>query len=112
MALHELATNATKHGALSAPGGRLRVSWTLDRGIHALRLRWSESGGPAVAGLPARRGFGSRVIEATIRNQLGGTVRTAWKSEGLVCEIEAPLAESRACPGPEAIRSCGGGASG
>jgi PAS domain S-box-containing protein len=111
MALHELATNATKHGALSASGGRLRVSWTLDRENCALRLRWTETGGPALAGPPARRGFGSRVIEATIRNQLGGIVRTAWEPEGLVCEIEAPLAESHARPGSEAIRSRGGRAS-
>ena len=112
MALHELATNATKHGALSASGGRLRVSWTFDPVTRALRLRWAETGGPAVGGFPTRRGFGSRVIEATIRNQLGGMVRTAWERGGLVCEIEAPLAESRARPEAEAVRGCGGGASG
>ena len=105
MALHELATNATKHGALSAPGGRLRVSWTLDRGAGALRLRWAEAGGPAVAGPPARRGFGSRVIETTVRNQLGGTVRAAWTPQGLVCEIEAPLGSFHARAGSEEIRS-------
>jgi two-component sensor histidine kinase len=111
MVLHELATNATKHGALSVPGGRLHVSWTFDRETDVLRLRWTETRGPAIAGPPARRGFGSRVIETTVRNQLGGTVRAAWKPEGLVCEIEAPLAPSHARAGSGAIRSFGGGAS-
>jgi hypothetical protein len=60
MALHELATNATKHGALSAPHGRTRVSWAVDRAAEVLRLRWTEAGGPTLAGAPAHRGFGSR----------------------------------------------------
>ncbi|HYI83172.1 MAG TPA: HWE histidine kinase domain-containing protein, partial [Acetobacteraceae bacterium] len=91
-ALHELATNATKHGSLSAPHGRIRVSWAVDRAAEVLRLRWTEAGGPALAGAPAHRGFGSRIIEATIRSQLGGGVRTAWERDGLECELEVPLA--------------------
>ena len=93
MAVHELATNAAKHGALSVPRGRVSVSWRVEGGTpgRVLRLRWSEAGGPPVAGRPARRGFGSRVLDGTVRVQLGGAVSLAWAGTGLVCEIEAPL---------------------
>lgn len=91
MALHELATNATKHGALSAPGGRLQVSWQVRDGM--LRLRWRETGGPSVGGPPARRGFGTRILDQTIRGQLGGVARIDWDAAGLVCEIEVPQGE-------------------
>jgi hypothetical protein len=95
MVLHELATNAAKHGSLSAPGGRVEVRWRAgdraeDNGM--LRLRWTEAGGPPVAGAPARRGFGTRVVEATVRGQLGGTVERRWEPSGLVVEVAVPLA--------------------
>jgi PAS domain S-box-containing protein len=95
MVLHELATNAAKYGALSTPEGKVEVTWRAGRraGENAmLRLRWSERGGPALTGAPARRGFGSRVIEATVRGQLGGSVERRWEATGLVCEIAVPLA--------------------
>jgi two-component sensor histidine kinase len=85
---HELATNAVKHGALSQPGGRVAVSWRVADG--ALGLRWEESGGPEVAGPPARRGFGSRMIEANIRGQLGGTVSAAWEP-AVAYEMSVPV---------------------
>jgi len=88
MVAHELATNAAKHGALSRPGGRVAVSWRLADG--ALRLRWEESGGPPVAGPPARRGFGARMIEANIKGQLGGTVAASWDGPGLAYEFAVP----------------------
>ncbi|MBL6080205.1 PAS domain S-box protein [Belnapia sp. T18] len=91
MALHELATNATKHGALSMPGGVVRLSWALDHPAGLLRICWSETGGPLVAAPPERRGFGSRVMEATIRDQLGGAVRRDWTAAGLDCALEVPL---------------------
>jgi two-component sensor histidine kinase len=92
MAVHELATNATKYGALSAPGGRVAITWSLDGGISGtLRLRWAETGGPLVAGPPARRGFGARVLDGTVRGQLGGKVSLAWSAMGLVCDVEVPL---------------------
>jgi PAS domain S-box-containing protein len=94
MAVHELATNAAKHGALSVPGGRISVSWrTMFRpdGSPSLQLVWTETGGPSVPGPPVRRGFGSRVLDATIRTQLGGSVELAWKPTGLVCTLEIPL---------------------
>ncbi|ONG52442.1 hypothetical protein BKE38_14445 [Pseudoroseomonas deserti] len=91
MVLHELATNATKHGALSRPGGRVTVGWSLLEPAGRLALRWSEAGGPPVEGPPQRQGFGSRMVEATIRRQLGGMVRRQWRREGLDCELELPL---------------------
>lgn len=92
MAIHELATNAIKHGALSMPAGRVTVAWGLDAApAGKLRLRWDERGGPPVEGVPARRGFGTRVLEATVRDQLGGVLTLTWESSGLVCNIETPL---------------------
>ena len=92
MVLHELATNAVKHGALSVPAGRVSVSWRVEPGPpRLLQLRWREAGGPAVSGPPERRGFGSRVLDATVRHQLGGRVRSRWEPAGLVHEIELPL---------------------
>lgn len=96
MAVHELATNATKYGALSAVGGKVCVTWRVDAEAGLLRLRWEEAGGPHIESAPARRGFGSRVIDATIRDQLGGTIRRHWKSTGLVCDLVLPLARSLA----------------
>ena len=91
MALHELATNATKYGALSAAEGEVSVTWTLDQPSGLLRLRWAETGGPPLAGTPPRRGFGSRVLEATIRDQLGGQVERDWSGRGLVCDVALPI---------------------
>lgn len=96
MALHELATNAVKYGALSNPAGRVAVSWYLEpqpglAAIPLLRLRWAEAGGPPVAGPPGRRGFGSRVLDATLRRQLGGGMSQVWEASGLICQIEVPL---------------------
>jgi len=89
MALHELATNATKHGALSVPGGRLSVSWTVVSEV--LQLCWRETQGPPIGAAPVRRGFGTRVLDSTIRRQLGGTVRLGWEPAGLVCNLNVPL---------------------
>jgi hypothetical protein len=108
MVLHELATNAAKHGALSAPGGRVEVRWRAGRRGEddgMLRLRWTETGGPPVLAVPARRGFGTRVVEATVRGQLGGAVERRWEPSGLVVEVTVPLARLVAdagdpAPGP------------
>jgi PAS domain S-box-containing protein len=82
--LHELATNASKYGALSDAKGQVRLTWSRsDDG--QLTLRWTELGGPRV-NAPERKGFGSRLIEGTI-SQLGGKAHFDWRSEGLVCEI-------------------------
>ena len=95
MALHELATNAVKYGALSTAEGEVSIAWTLDRPYGLLKLRWAETGGPPLAaGAPPRRGFGSRVLEATIRDQLGGRVKRAWGGRGLVCCVALPMARA------------------
>jgi PAS domain S-box-containing protein len=89
MALHELATNAAKYGALSAPGGRVAITWRHDEAAGLLILRWCETGGPTVR-QPAHRGFGMGVIERTIGQHIGGEVRFDWRPEGLVCELRLP----------------------
>ena len=78
MALHELATNAVKYGALSNKVGTVEVSWTLPNGATPprLTLRWAESGGPPVKA-PRRRGFGSRLIERSLAQDLDGEVKIA-----------------------------------
>ena len=70
LALHELATNAAKHGALTRETGRVRLSWRLDAD-GMVDLRWSESGGPPVAPQPAREGFGTRLLQRALRHDLG-----------------------------------------
>lgn len=94
MALHELATNAVKYGALSTTDGEVALDWMLDAAAGVLRLRWRETGGPRLAGAPSRRGFGSRVLEGTIRDQLGGRVERDWTGSGLVCAIVLPVARA------------------
>lgn len=86
MVFHELATNAAKYGALSA-GGRLKVSWTME--ADSLSLEWRETGGPPPSP-PTRRGFGSRLIERSIRGELQGSVVIDYDPEGLVCSFTVP----------------------
>jgi two-component sensor histidine kinase len=94
MTLHELATNATKHGALSVPTGRVAVEWRRnDDG--SLGLRWSETGGPPI-GVPTRQGTGTSVIMRCIQDQLGGEVRVDWRPQGLVCMLVMPTGFSAA----------------
>jgi PAS domain S-box-containing protein len=92
MTIHELATNALKHGALSVAEGSVSISWRpVDGASDRFHLSWVEAGGPPVAHPPKRRGFGSRVIEGTLRRQLSGAVSFSWKTSGLVCEMTVPL---------------------
>jgi len=92
MALHELCTNATKYGAMSVPGGRVRIHWALqDQDGHArLVLDWEESGGPPVQA-PARGGFGTRLLQRGLQHDLKGTVTLEFPTAGVRCHIEAPL---------------------
>ncbi|MGF9758905.1 HWE histidine kinase domain-containing protein [Microvirga sp. 0TCS3.31] len=92
MALQELATNAVKYGALSNSAGQIRVHWTLvDTGTPSrLRLTWEEAEGPPVRE-PARRGFGTRLIERSLAQELGGEVQIAFSSTGVICSVDAPL---------------------
>ena len=93
MALHELATNAVKYGALSNKIGIVEVSWTVENGAAPprLNLRWVERGGPPVKA-PSRRGFGSRLIERSLAQDLDGHVEIAFVPTGVVCTVDAPVA--------------------
>jgi two-component sensor histidine kinase len=91
LALHELATNAAKYGALSAAGGEVEVGWSADDG--QLWLTWRERGGPPVTP-PTRRGFGTRLIERGLARELGGEVKLEFTPGGVVCEVWAPLREA------------------
>ncbi|WP_198683240.1 sensor histidine kinase [Peristeroidobacter agariperforans] len=92
MAIHELATNSMKYGALSMAGGEVTVRWRLEpiNGDQCLRLRWTESGGPRVAP-PERRGFGSRLIEQVLADDFGGKVSLCYAPEGLRFELATKL---------------------
>ena len=93
MALHELATNAVKYGALSTDRGRIALNWGVDGDLPArLRLRWEETGGPPVVA-PSRKGFGSRLIERALAAEVGGTAAIDYAREGVVFRLEAPLPE-------------------
>lgn len=88
LALHELATNAAKYGALSVPQGQLLLSWRLED--KNVQFDWRESGGPKTAP-PNRKGFGTRIVVASIEQQLGGKVLLNWHSDGLLCSFTIPL---------------------
>lgn len=93
MALHELATNATKYGALSTPAGRVSIRWWHEEapsGARLLHVRWQERDGPTVVA-PERRGFGSRLVERALAYDLGGTARIDFEPGGIVCLICANL---------------------
>ena len=91
MALNELATNATKHGALSTgAAGCVMIEWRIED--HCLHLVWSERNGPAVVP-PSRRGFGSALIERSLARDLAARVSLEFLAEGVTCTIDAPLAD-------------------
>jgi PAS domain S-box-containing protein len=106
MVIHELVTNAAKHGALSCSDGSVSVSW--DRtGVDAsavLTVAWRELGGPAV-GAPVRFGYGSSLIRDLIPHELGGTVDLTFPSDGACCKIEIPLQGDARIPREDALRS-------
>ena len=93
MTLHELVTNAAKYGALSVPDGEIRVTWSLttgEGGGRRLRLEWTEAGGPSVSP-PSRKGFGTRLIGASVERELDGTVDLDFPADGLRCSVDVPL---------------------
>ncbi|WP_347302428.1 PAS domain S-box protein [Croceibacterium sp. TMG7-5b_MA50] len=94
LALHELATNALKYGALSVPEGRLRVVWAPfeKRGRTWLSIDWTEAGAPA-RGPVTRRGFGSDLIEGKVPYELGGIGKISIEPGGARCRLEFPLTE-------------------
>jgi len=100
LAMHELCTNALKHGALSAPGGRVEVAWELEGGDESnIHLLWREVGGPKVTP-PARKGFGSKLIQRAVSSELGTPVTMRFEPTGLVCEFEGPV-QKRPSAAPE-----------
>lgn len=100
LALHELATNAIKYGALSVPGGSVSVVWSLGGPERRrLRLEWQESGGPAV-GPAERRGFGTRLLERILDGESSGKVSVTFEATGVACVFETDLgAEDGRQPG-------------
>jgi two-component sensor histidine kinase len=91
MAVHELATNAAKYGALSNGSGRISVHWDIaERDEQHLQMVWTETDGPKVTA-PTSRGFGSRLIERGLAGQLGGEAVIDYREIGVVCRIMAPL---------------------
>lgn len=92
MAIHELATNSMKYGALSVAGGKVQILWGLEPIEHdeCLRLTWVESGGPKVS-QPGRRGFGSRLIEQVLAEDFGGKVSLDYEPDGLRFELATRL---------------------
>jgi PAS domain S-box-containing protein len=96
LALHELATNAAKHGAFTCPAGRVEIASQIDGSgpERRLVLTWSEQGGPAVAGDP-QAGFGTTMIQRGLAYQLGGSAQLEFRPQGVHCRIELPLADGR-----------------
>jgi two-component sensor histidine kinase len=92
LVLHELCTNATKYVALSNGAGRVSITWTKEPDRRVVKLRWAETGGPRVAE-PARRGFGSRMIERALAAETGGRVALQYLPTGVVCDVEAPVVD-------------------
>ncbi|MBA9070236.1 PAS domain S-box-containing protein [Methylobacterium sp. RAS18] len=104
LSLHELATNAAKYGALSNDSGSVDLRWHVvhDGDAPRFRLTWSEQGGPPILGQPARRGFGSRLIERNFAAEVGGEVRLTYALTGLICRLEAPLVSMQEAGGEAA----------
>ena len=92
LAIHELATNAIKYGALSQPSGRLDVSWHFTDGADPTQLlfEWRERGGPPIAP-PKRKGFGSELLERTLAFEFKGKTTLAFNPSGLHCTIAIPM---------------------
>jgi len=91
LVMHELATNAAKYGCLSVPTGMLAVSWKLLGGSERrVRIAWRESGGPEVTP-PTRTGFGSRLLQRSLSNELKGSAEISYEPTGVRCSMEIPL---------------------
>jgi two-component sensor histidine kinase len=103
LAIHELATNAIKYGALSEPSGRVKVSWMFDANAGApgqLSLNWTEQGGPPVSP-PSRKGFGHVVIGEMVERTLNGKVAVDFAHQGLKWSVSIPALNLVSDPQPE-----------
>ncbi len=92
LAIHELATNALKYGALTNPSGHISVTWTAEYQDSAPNFvfTWQELDGPPVSE-PNRVGFGSRLISRVLEDDFNGTVEVSYGSSGLICRLTTPL---------------------
>lgn len=92
LALHEIATNSAKYGALSVAKGRVQLEFHVDGGERASRLevRWQEFGGPRVTP-PERKGFGTRLLEKVVGAEMEGPAELQYRSEGLIYRLSIPL---------------------
>ncbi|AWN52155.1 hypothetical protein DK412_11125 [Methylobacterium sp. 17Sr1-1] len=97
LAIHELATNAIKYGALAMPSGRIAISWRVDEAIaRRLVLTWKESGGLTQVGAPRRSGFGSELLLKTLPYEIKAEVSWDVEPTGLRCVIALPLGAAQA----------------
>ena len=92
LALHELATNAAKYGALSVEGGRVHLCWEINPA--GLDMTWSETCGPPTTA-PQRSGLGLQMVTSGVRSQMGGQANFDWRPKGLICTLTLPCAEGR-----------------
>ncbi|MGK6314639.1 sensor histidine kinase [Neorhizobium sp. DT-125] len=90
LCLHELATNALKYGALSQPGGRIKLNWTISSDDDLLTLQWVESGGPPACE-PSRSGYGTRYIRSALSGLFGTPPSILFDRQGLQCIFGGPL---------------------
>ncbi|CAN7407349.1 PAS domain-containing protein [Phenylobacterium sp. LjRoot225] len=97
LALHELATNAAKYGALSVPEGSASIRWKVSG--EELTLSWRETGGPPVTA-PSRSGFGARLLQRSLAQELHGEVDVSFAPEGVRCEIRCQIEAVHASPDP------------
>jgi PAS domain S-box-containing protein len=95
LTVHELATNAAKYGALSAAPGSVELTWRADRGT--LTMEWVEAGGPSVQA-PTSKGYGTKVISASVERQLGGRATFDWRREGLGFTLSIPIGDMNRSP--------------
>ena len=91
LVIHELATNAAKHGAFSSSDGCVDVKWFVENG--RLELTWGERGGPTIGGPPEHEGFGSQLAHSSVSGQLNGKLTFDWKPAGLVVQMSAAMVQ-------------------
>jgi hypothetical protein len=103
--IHELVTNAAKHGALSSPDGSVSVGWHRTGGDAGavMTILWRELGGPPIEA-PVRSSYGSSLIRDLIPHELGGAVDLIFPPDGACCKIEIPLERRAKIPREDALR--------
>jgi two-component sensor histidine kinase len=87
LAIHELCTNALKHGALTRPAGYVELRWSIDPNrADCVHIVWQEHGGPTPE-QPSHAGFGTRLLQSAVSRQIGSPVRLGFEATGLICEM-------------------------